>query len=84
MFAFEDWLTRHLRSGRGWPAAPRIPTWHRVRRIRELADLGRLTRTTVCTGKRPRPRTADHPLTRPPPIPLGAQTLPLTMTIDMP
>ena len=28
------------------------------------------------TGKRRRARTADHPFTRPPPIPLGAQTKP--------
>src|SRR5664279_202395 len=36
------------------------------------------------TGKRRRARTADHPFTRPPPIPLGAQTVPLTAINDRP
>src|SRR5450755_3431294 len=36
------------------------------------------------TGKRRRARTTDHPFTRPPPIPLGAQTVPLTAINDSP
>ena len=36
------------------------------------------------TGKRRRAPTADHPVTRPPPIPLGAHTVPLTAINDRP
>lgn len=53
LVAFEDWLSNHLP---GYPPAAekllrRFATWHHLRRMRDLAEQGKLTRRTVYTAE---------------------------------